>query len=244
MENIVLNKDFDVSQVKFDTKLKTLDTGCKMKYVSYKKGPLIIQTPECFTPYGINNNSFDEEVSNKYTLDLSFRDMDTRPSLKTFFNNILKLDELIVNEAFKNQKEWLKKTNQPIEVIKAFYTSMIKYAKDKNTGEETDMYPPTFKLKIPFVNEKFGCEFYDKECNPLTDEDIHFMNSKGAKIITLIRCNGLWFAGGRFGISWKAIQIQINPKPSKIDGCMIKTGEEMIDEEDNESDECDEEDFM
>jgi len=246
MDSIVLNNDFDISNVKFDTKMKALDTGCKMKFVSYKKGPLVIQTPECYTPYGINNNSFDEENSNKYTLDLSFRDVETRPALKTFFENIQKLDELIITEAFKNQKDWFRKSFPSVEIIRdGLYKSMIKYAKDKNTGEITDMYPPTFKVKIPFANDKFGCEFYDKDCNSLSNEEITCMNSKGAKVIALIRCNGLWFAGGQFGVSWKAVQLQITPRPLKLDECMIKTCKETnIDDDDVSDEECDESDFM
>lgn len=241
MDSIVLNKDFDISHVKFDNKMKALDTGCKLKFVSYNRNPLVLQTPECFTPYGINNNSFDEENSNKYTLDLSFRDMENRPALKTFFDNIEKLDELIINEAFKNQKEWFRKTIASVDIIKqALYKPMIKYAKDKNTGEITDMYPPTFKVKIPYANDKFGCAFYDKECNLLATEDVSSMNSKGAKVISLIQCNGLWFAGGQFGVSWKAIQVQVTPRALKLDGCLIQSCKtDNIGEED-----CDENDFM
>ena len=37
----------------------------------------------------------------------------------------------------------------------------IKRSKDKDTGEETDKYPPTFKAKIPFWDDKFTCTVWD-----------------------------------------------------------------------------------
>jgi hypothetical protein len=36
-----------------------------------------------------------------------------------------------------------------------------------------------------------------------------------------VKCNGIWFAGGKFGCSWKAIQIQIAPKLNNV-GCAIR----------------------
>ena len=86
MDSIILPKNFSVEKVVFDDKIRSLDTGSKMKYISYLKNPLIIQTPECYLPYGINNSTMDDENSNKYTMDISFRDMDNRPGLQRFFN--------------------------------------------------------------------------------------------------------------------------------------------------------------
>ena len=65
------------------------------------------------------------------------------------------------------------------------------------------------------------------------------MNTKGAKAVTLVRCNGIWFAGGKFGCSWKAIQVQISPKVGNV-GCAIKMCEDdRIDQEEEDDEDYD-----
>ena len=41
---------------------------------------------------------------------------------------------------------------------------------------------------------------------------------KGAAITTLIECTGVWFAGSKYGLSWKAIQIRVDTLPDQIRG--------------------------
>ena len=237
MDSILLSKEFNINNVVFDDKIKSLDTGAKMKLMSYNKNPLIIQTPECILPYGINNNNMDDENAFKYTMDISFKDKDNRSGLMNFFNLIQSLDELIVDQAFKHHKDWFKKSFPSKEVVEALYTPMIKYAKDKDTGEITDAYPPTFKFKVPYVNNKFQCEFFDYSANSMVPMDVVQMNTKGAKAISIIKCNGIWFAGGKFGVSWKAIQVQIQPKINSAGGCAIKfVSEDTISSEDEDDD--------
>ena len=237
MDSILLSKEFNINNVVFDDKIKSLDTGAKMKLMSYNKNPLIIQTPECILPYGINNNNMDDENAFKYTMDISFKDKDNRSGLMNFFNLIQSLDELIVDQAFKHHKDWFKKSFPSKEVVEALYTPMIKYAKDKDTGEITDAYPPTFKFKVPYVNNKFQCEFFDYSANSMVPMDVVQMNTKGAKAISIIKCNGIWFAGGKFGVSWKAIQVQIQPKINSAGGCAIKfVSEDTISSVDDDDD--------
>jgi hypothetical protein len=41
---------------------------------------------------------------------------------------------------------------------------------------------------------------------------------KGAQITALIQCTGVWFAGSKFGLSWKAIQIRVDNLPQSARG--------------------------
>lgn len=238
MESILLSKDFNINNVVFDDKIKSLDTGAKMKMVSYNKNPIIIQTPECYLPYGINNNNMDDESVFRYTMDISFKDKETRPGLMKFFNAIEALDNLIIETAFKNHKDWFKKSFPSKEVVEALYTPMIKYAKDKETGEINDTYPPTFKFKIPYTNGKFQVEFFDYESAKMDANELIALNTKGAKAISIIKCTGIWFAGGKFGVSWRAVQSQIQPKINNAGGCAIQfVSEDTLSNEDNSDDE-------
>jgi hypothetical protein len=41
---------------------------------------------------------------------------------------------------------------------------------------------------------------------------------KGASLTTLIQCTSVWFAGSKFGLSWKAKQIRMDKVPESIRG--------------------------
>ena len=41
---------------------------------------------------------------------------------------------------------------------------------------------------------------------------------KRVECTALIQCTGVWFAGGKFGVSWKAVQIRLDRVPEGIRG--------------------------
>jgi hypothetical protein len=50
---------------------------------------------------------------------------------------------------------------------------------------------------------------------------------KGAFLTVLIQCTGVWFAGSKYGLSWKAIQIRADKVPESIRGfAFLDDGEE------------------
>lgn len=42
--------------------------------------------------------------------------------------------------------------------------------------------------------------------------------SRGAQITALIQCTSVWFAGSKFGLSWKGIQLRVDKLPDSIRG--------------------------
>jgi hypothetical protein len=210
MESIILPTDFDISKVSFGD-VRVLDNGGKVVYVSYNKAPLIVQTPEMSAPFGLQNwqNPGDSKPSNKYTMDLSFKGMDGRKTLKAFHDMLNDLDNKLIEDGFKNQQSWFKgKKLASTDVVEALYTRMVKVARDKSTGEPTDKYPPTFKMNVPYRDGKFACEVYDDKC---ALADLDKMTTKGSKVSAIIQCVGLWMAGGKYGCSWKVLQMKVTP---------------------------------
>jgi hypothetical protein len=50
---------------------------------------------------------------------------------------------------------------------------------------------------------------------------------KGAQVTSLIQCTGLWFAGSKFGVSWKATQMRVDVLPQSARGfTFVDEGEE------------------
>lgn len=188
---------------------KMLDNGGKFINIFYDKKPLIIQTPEMTTPFGMHSWSADATSNEKYSIDLSFKNKEARKSLTAFFNVISALDTKLTNDVLEHSTQWLNKKITSIAVVEALYTPLIKYAKDKNTGEVNNSYPPTFRVSIPYKDNKFQCLIFDNDKEIL---DITSVETKHAKITSIMKCTGIWVAGGKFGCSWKSAQLRVLPQ--------------------------------
>ena len=206
MNSITLAKDFDISKVSYND-VRMLDNGGKVVYVSYNKAPLVLQTPTMYAPFGIQK--WTNDGRDKYTLNLSFRGKDNSKALQSFYDVLYDLDSKLVEDGFKNQQTWFKgKKYNSKEVLEALYTPLITPAKDKTTGDITDKYPATFKMTVPSKDGNFSCEVYD-ETKSLVD--LNTINTKGSRVSALIQFAGLWFAGGKFGSSWRVVQMLVKP---------------------------------
>jgi len=113
----------------------------------------------------------------------------------------------------KNSVAWFKGT-KPRDVLSELYSPTVKFARDQQGNVKP--YPPTLKLQLKQRNGKFETVVYDDKKRPLTDVPLEDVLVKGTVMTALIQCTGVWFAGGKFGISWKAIQIRADKVPQKL----------------------------
>ena len=75
---------------------------------------------------------------------------------------------------------------------------------------------PSLRLKIPFWDGKFNVEMYDVGGTllfPKEGVNICSVLPKGSEVTTLIQAGGIWFAGGKFGITLRPVQVVVKPKP-------------------------------
>lgn len=208
---------------------KTLDNGGKSIYVGINNRPLVIQTPEMEAPFGMSTwNGDKNEASSKCTVELSFKGKDSNKSMEYFYDMLEKLDTKLVEEGMNNSASWFKKKYNTTEVVEALYTHMLKHYKDKETGEISDKYPPRFRLSIPFKDNKIACPIYNKNKEPIELSDIE----KGSKVTAIVQCLGIWIAGGKFGCTWKVVQLRVQP-PASFKGFAFK---DVDDENDKGSD--------
>lgn len=224
----------DVQKIHYGTP-RTLDNGGKSIYLSFNKAPIILQTPEMVAPFGMTKWDNDKGIT-KYTLDLSFKGMDARENLQTFFNKMNELDDKLIDDGVANSFEWLKKKNVSREVVRELYTKLVKFPIDKATGEISTKYPPTFKLTIPFKDGSFQCDVYDAQKKLVNLSQIE---TKGARVTAIIQCLGIWVAAGKFGCTWKVLQMRVSP-PASIKGYAFKEVEN--DKADKDVDESDSDD--
>ena len=69
---------------------------------------------------------------------------------EAFLDSMKAFEQKIKDDALKNSKEWFGKSKMSAEVLDALFTPMLKYPKDKDTGEADYDRAPTLRVKIPF----------------------------------------------------------------------------------------------
>lgn len=211
MSSVVFPSTFSTKSITLSAP-KTLQSGAKQAYLNYGGERLVMQTAVAMsTPFGLN--SFQSQNGVEYSLDLSFRGQDNRPELQEFKRVLEQMDALMIEEGVKNSKTWFK-ADLNKEVIKAFYTPSLKYSKDKEGNVLS--YPPNIKVKLPKRNGEFDTKFYDLNGTPYKGVPIEDLLVKGIQVTAIIECGGVWFAGSKFGLTWRAKQIAIHKLPEKM----------------------------
>jgi hypothetical protein len=191
---------------------KNLPSGAKQAYLNYGGERLIMQTAVAMSvPFGLN--VADKYGPAEYSVEVSFRGHEQRPEVKEFMEVISSIDEALINEGVKNSKTWFK-GDLGRDVVKAFYTPSLKYSKDKEGNVLS--YPPNLKLKLRKINNDFETKFYDLNGNPYKGIPVEDLLVKGVQVTAIIECAGVWFAGSKFGLTWRAKQIAIHKLPEKI----------------------------
>ena len=236
MPDITKPKNFNSGSLSF-SEVKTNQYGGKSVYIRYNDDKFRVQTPEMNLPYGLNEDVITDDATgevkgHKYSVNLSFKGMDQDTpegkKLQEFHRMLERVDDLVVKEGHKNALPWLRQKGASKEVIKALYNSQIKVSRDKDTQEPDGRYPDTIKSKIVFWDGVFKTEVYN-ESRELVDLKESLV--KGTVGKALLECVGVWFAGGKFGVSWKVIQMRVKV-PKSIQGYSF-----LSDSDDDEDDE-------
>ena len=103
---------------------------------------------------------------------------------------------------------------------------MLYWPKDKDTGERRSGTAPTLRVKLDYWDDVFKCEIYDvdqKSLYPNTDSSITptELITKGCNVATIIKCGGVYFVNGKFGVTWRLHQALVKPKASISGKCFI-----------------------
>jgi hypothetical protein len=215
--SVVFPSSFNVKNITF-SEPRVLQSGAKQAYLNYGGERLVMQTAINMTiPFGLN--VADKFGPPEYNVELSFRGSQQRPEIKEFMDVIAAIDERLLEEGVKCSKKWFK-SDLTRDVIKAFYTPSLKYSKDKD-GNQLD-YPPNLKLKLRKINNDFETKFYDVNGTPFKGIPVEDLLVKGTQVTAIIECAGVWFAGSKFGLTWRAKQIAIHKMPEKISDFAFK----------------------
>ena len=226
--NIVKSSDLKMTNLTYTVPSVRESSGGKSVGVlnSKSRKPLQISTPLMLS-WGIT----DYEGDQKFTLALQFPNNENAThATDKFLKNMIDLENKIKDDAIKNCKEWFGKGKMSAEVIDALWTPMLKYPKDKMTKEFDMSRAPSVRIKVPCYDGVFKSEFYDVNSNLIfssggmnPNPDLHPSDivARGSHVGLIITCGGLWFAGSKFGVTWKLDQCMVQPKESISGKCHI-----------------------
>ena len=215
--------DVEVSSIVFGP-VKILDNGGKSVNLSYESKKLMVEMPSLSVPYGVS--VFDKNGPPKYSVDLSLRGADENEKIRALQDFLEAFDERMIDAGVENAGKWFKMANPSRDVIKAFYTPVVKISRDQSGNPKP--YPPTVKLALRKKNDgSFETDFYDGTQIPLAafpkDAPIDTILQKRSHVTSIALCTGVWFAGGKFGTTWTAVQLRVDNQPEQIRGPAFKT---------------------
>lgn len=226
MSNLIVSpKNFTCTNVSISP-LKSLDSGAKQAFVNYAydantRKNLSVQISTLPVPYGMN--MFDKAGPPKYSVDLSLRGYDDNPKVKQIYEMFTALDEFMIEQGVLNSKTWFK-AQLTRDVVKAFYTPLVRWSKDAEGNVKP--YPPTLKVQLKQRDGKFDVTLFDENKNELKGVPLDELLVKGSQVTSVIQCTSLWFAGSKFGLSWKAVQIRMDKMPDSIRGYAFQDDED------------------
>ena len=227
--SVILTNDFIPATHVNYLKAKTNKSGGKSVGIR-----LMLELPLMLT-WGAQK--FVDEVTGRttYKMSLQFpRNEYSTPETDLCLKKFIELENKIKADATANSMEWFNKPKDkmPPQVVDALFHPMLTWTKDPATGERDMTKSPTLNIKLENY-DGFNCEIYDvnekllfpnkddPEITPLT------LIPKAINTACVVQCGGIWFAGGKFGVTWKLFQCVVQPRPSLKGKCLIHLAPEV-----------------
>lgn len=208
--------------------------GRSVGIVNAKTSTVLNLSSPLMLTWGVNDFTDDKTGKVSYDLALQFPNEGFEtPATKKFITNMAAFEKKIKEDAIANSKEWFSKPKMTADAIDALWTPVLKYPKNKDTLEADMTRAPTLKVKLPFWDNTWKeLELYDTDMQPIFPDPMNpalspkDLIAKGSHIAVSIQCGGIWFANGKFGVTWKLFQAIVKPKMSLKGKCHIKLDDE------------------
>lgn len=205
---VIPSSKFVPSSVHFGTVEKNKMGGKFVPIVdeTAQKTRVTIQTPALSLPFGVSayRERPDADVSS-YSIDVSFRGLDTDAKIATFLERMRAFDEHMLDSAVLHCKDWYGGKQKSREILEDSYRKLVK---EHPEGK----FAPVMKIKIPLQNGKPNCSFFDVDKKPIGIEDI----PKGATVKVICELAQIWFVGSSWGVTWRALQVLVASRPERL----------------------------
>jgi hypothetical protein len=239
---VILPNEVDLANVSFG-EVKPMNNGGKIMYVNYSGGALNIQTPEVRLPFDVSCFKDADGKSEKYSFSCSLDNYDSSKPMKELFEKLVELDVMVKAYAKENSLQFFKKKTISDETIDELYNPIVKVSRDPETGEPNGKYAPSIKVKINKRDDKIQCKLYDSKKVPFdvngdTDSPVNIekLLVKDTRSKILICCTGVWIINGKFGCSWKAVQMRLDVATKDLEEYAFRDTEEDVEFVDSDND--------
>lgn len=204
--------------------------GRSVGIVNTKTSTVLNLSSPLMLTWGVQDFTDDKTGKVSYDLALQFPNEGFEtPATKKFITNMAAFEKKIKDDAIANSKEWFSKPKMNPDAVDALWTPVLKYPKNKDTLEADTSRAPTLKVKLPYWDNTWKeLELYDTDMSPIFPDPMNpalspkDLIAKGSHIAVSIQCGGIWFANGKFGVTWKLFQAIVKPKMSLKGKCHIK----------------------
>ncbi len=239
-EKIVRLKHFDAARLTIGHARPTKAGGKSIPIYLNGEKP-VLQVPKHGT-YGLSGQlppdtppGNPQGLSKKYSVNLK------APNGGLLCEKMKEVDQWVLEYVTAHGGELLGQADQPEAVIKALSYPIVKYPKDKDTGKVFYDRDPTVKLKVSYWDGKWNLELFDSEKNTIFEKGMTVPSDpddpesepmlvdptdpelapSGTEMVSIIQCDGIWVASGRFGVTWRLVQAEVK-QPVRIKGFCIQ----------------------
>lgn len=200
--SVILYSEFSPKTIVLSPMTKNAKGG-KTLYINTPHGGKVrLQTPVQSCPFGVSR--FDDANGGaSFSLDASFKDADENPKVKQLWDACVALDEFMLDKAVEKSEEWFGKPMTK-EIVQEFYKPVVR------ASSNPDKYKPTirFKLNPPYT------EIFDDQGNRI--ESLDYI-TKGSTVRGIVELS-FWMVGKNFGVSLRAVQLQVLSRPVGLSG--------------------------
>jgi hypothetical protein len=223
---VTLAKNFDIGAVTYGNP-KTNNHGGKSIPILVNGQKLVLQFPFTFT-WGAQTNVDEASGRTTYSLNLV---LDEGSPLRTA---LAALQEKVMEDSVANSRAWYGKSIASREVVDALFYPVVRFPKNKDTGEPDTDRNPSVKAKLAAWEGVVKTELYNMERELIHDarslvldvDEVLASIPQASHLTGLLQCDGIWYAGGRCGVTWRLLQAKVKP-PVRLEGyCLVDDSDE------------------
>jgi len=203
--SVVTASTFSAANLKIDSTKKQLDSSpAAIVYLNYNGGRLRVQTPRLTVPF----NAGDFQGNGKFKVNLDLKNRTTDPKVKAYYDMLSAIDKAVVQQGVKSSANWLGLKGVGEETINALYTKSVRVSKDKNGKDREPIQ--SIAIKKNYKTGEFDTALYDKQNRKIEGKNPLEVLRRGAQVTCILDATSIWVAGGKFGISWKLVQVRVD----------------------------------
>lgn len=203
---ILRTNEIDLSHIKITQPQQNKNGGLNANLL-YKDQRLVFRTPKMPCPFGVSSwSDKDGRSPPKFSLDMSFRNMQQNPEVQGFHDFLKGIDDKVIAAATANSQAWFGKPKGQA-ILRELYSPSIRESTPKQGRDGNPIqWPPTFRCKVVSGQMGFNSTAYD-----VADKPVEILSvGKGDSVIAIVEVTGIYFINrSSFGVSYRVIQCKV-----------------------------------